>query len=117
MNVSRTRAFALCVALVSWTSVAHAGGLAEPVSEPYVAVPGDATEKVVPVHPAPPKRSRPCRMVTVAVTVDQPQYFGNQGLMAAGCCCGTIAISGHSFVLGGQQSSRQVQDCDGEGNS
>lgn len=119
MNVSRMRGFLLGVAVVSWTSVAQAGGLAEPVSEPYVRVPGDATEKVVPARPAPHKTlpAQSCRWVIVAVTVPQPQQFTNQGLSVSGCCCGTIVIPGNSFSQGGQSSARQELVCDGKGNS
>lgn len=120
MKMSRSGGLFACVVLVALAGVAQAGGLAEPVREPYVAVPGDATEKVVvPVAPVPHKTvsTQSCRWVTVAVTVTQPQHFVNQGLSVSGCCCGTVVIPGNSFSLGGQSSAQQELVCDGKGNS
>ncbi len=116
MKMSHRRGLFAGVVLVSLTGFAHAGGLAEPV-EPYVAVPGDGHKRAVPVYRAPPKRSLPCRWVTVAVTNEPPLYFANQGFSVSGCCCGSITIPGNSFSLGGQSSVRQELVCGGEGNS
>ncbi len=95
--------------------VAQAGGLAEPEPEPRVMVPDEPLQRTV--RPTRPAEQESCRWVTVAVTTDAPQWFGNQGLAVSGCCCGVITIPGNSFSLGGQSSVRQELVCNGEENS